>query len=59
MLLRLFVQLSLSFPVLLCYSLVNMRVNLGPSVLILSYLVSDRKELSLSKRKLENLFFFT
>ena len=59
MLLRLFVQLSLSFPVLLCYSLVNMRVNLGPSVLILSYLVSDRKELSLGKHKLENLFFFT
>ena len=59
MLLRLFVQLSLSFPVLLCYSLVNMRVNLGASVLILSYLVSDRKELSLSKHKLENLFVFT
>ena len=58
-LLRLFVQLPISFPVLFYYSLVSMRVNLGASfVLILSY-VSDRRELTLSKHKLENLFFFT
>ena len=58
-LLRLFVQLPISFPVLFYYSLVGMRVNLGTSfVLILSY-VSDRKELTLSEHKLENLFFFT
>ena len=58
-LLRLFVQLPISFPVLFYYSLVGMRVNLGASfVLILGY-VSDRKELSLSEHKLENLFFFT
>ena len=60
MLLSLFFPLPISFPVLLCYSLVDMRVNLGPIfVLILIYLVSDRRELSLSKHKLENLFFFT
>ena len=59
MLSRLFVQLPISFPVLLCYSLVDMRANIGASfVLILSY-VSDRRELSLSEHKLENLFFFT
>ena len=45
---------------LLCFSLVDMRVNLGaPFVLILSCLVSDRRELLLSERKLENLFYFT
>ena len=58
MLLRLFVQLLISFPVLLCYNLGDMRTNLGAFFLILSY-VSDRRELSLSERKLENLFFFT
>ena len=59
MLLRLFVQLPISFSVILCYSLVDMRVNLGaPFVLILNCLVSDRRELSLSDYKLENLFFF-
>ena len=59
MLLRLFVQLPISFPVLLCYSLVDMRQNIGTSfVLILSY-VLDRRELSLSEHKLENLFLFT
>ena len=57
--LSLFVQRPISFPVLFYYSLVGMRVNLGASfVLILSY-VSDRRELSLSEHKLENLFFFT
>ena len=58
-LLRLFVQLPISFPVLFYYSLVGMRVNLGTSfVLTLSY-VSDRKELTLCEHKLENLFFLT
>ena len=58
-LLLLFAQLHISFPVLFYYSLVGIRVNWGASfVLILSY-VSDRKELSLSEHKLENLFFFT
>ena len=58
-LLRLFLQLPISFPVLFYYSLVGMHVNLGASfVLILGY-VSDRRELSLSEYKLENLFFFT
>ena len=57
MLLRLFVQLLISFSDFLCYSLVD--ANIGASfVLILSY-VSDRRELSLSKQKLENLIFFT
>ena len=47
------------FPVLIYYSLVGMHVNLGASsVLILSYL-SDRRKLSLSEHKLENLFFFS
>ena len=42
--LRLFVQLPIYFPVLLCYSSVDMRVNLRASfVLILSCLVSDRR----------------
>ena len=60
MILSLFFQLPISFPVLFCYSLVDMRVSLGTIfVLILIYLVSDRRELSLSKHKLENLFFFT
>ena len=59
MLSGLFVQLPVSFPVLLCYSLVDMRANIGASfVLILSY-VSNRRELSLSEHKLENSFFFT
>ena len=41
------------------HSLVDVGGNLGASlVLILSY-VSDRRELSLSKHKLENMFFFT
>ena len=58
-LLLLFAQLHISFPVLFYYSLVGIHVNWGASfVLILSY-VSDRKELSLSEHKLENLFFFT
>ena len=57
MLLRLFVQLPFSFPVLLCYSSVDMRTNLGAFFLILSY-VSDRRELTLNEHKLENLFFF-
>ena len=56
MLLRLFVQLPVYFPVLLCYSLVDIRLNLGTSfVLILSY-VTDRRELWLSEHILENLF---
>ena len=60
MFLCLFVQLPIYFSVLLSYSLVVMRVNLGASfVLILSCLVSDRRELWLGKHKLENLFFFT
>ena len=60
MLLSLFFQIPISFPVLLCYSLVDMRLNLGSIfVLTLIYLVSDRRELSLSKHKLENLYFFT
>ena len=51
--LSLFFQLPISFPVLLCYSLVDMRMNLGPIfVLILIYLVSDRNELSLNKHEL-------
>ena len=59
MILRFFVQLPISFPVLLCHSLVDMCPSLGASlVLILSY-VLDRRELSLRKHKLENLFFFT
>ena len=59
-LLRLFVQLPISFSVLLCYNSVDMRVNLGAYfVLILGCLVSDRRELSLSEHKLENLFLFT
>ena len=60
MLLSLFFQLPISFPALLCYSLVDMRVNLGSIfVLVLIQLISDRRELSLSKHKLENFFFFT
>ena len=47
MLLRLFVKLpisSISFPVLSCYGLVDMPVNLGAFfVVILSYLVLDRR----------------
>ena len=58
-LLSLFVQLPISFSVLYYYNLVGMRVNLVVSfVLILKY-VPDRRELSLSEHKLENLFFFT
>ena len=63
MLLRLFVKLpisSISFPVLSCYGLVDMPVNLGAFfVVILSYLVFDRRELLLSEHKLENMFSFT
>ena len=55
-LLRLFVQDLISFLDVLCYSLVDMRVNLGVSfALSLSY-VSDRKELSTSKHKLKTCF---
>ena len=57
MLLHLFVQLLNSPPVLLSYSLVSMRTNLGASfALILSH-ISDRRELSLSEHKSENWFF--
>ena len=46
MFLCLFVQLPIYFSVVLSYSLVVMRVNVGASfVLILSCLVSDRREL--------------
>ena len=56
MLLLLSVQDLISFPDVLCYSLVDMRVNLGVSfALSLSY-VSDRKELSTSKHKLKTCF---
>ena len=45
-LLRFLVQLPISFQVLLCYNLVDVRLNLGAVfILILSYLVSDRREL--------------
>ena len=60
MILSLFFPLPISFPFLFCYSLVDMRVSLGTIfVLILIYLVSDKRQLSLSKHELENLFFFT
>ena len=53
-------QIPILFPVLLYNNLVDMRVNIGALfVLILSYLVSERRELYLSEHKLENLFFFT
>ena len=59
MLLNLFFLLPISFPIPLWHNLVDMRVNLGLIfVLVLIYLVPDRRELSLSKHKLENLFFF-
>ena len=58
-LLRLIVQLPISFPVLFYYSLVGMRMNLGASFALILSFVSDRKELLLSQHKLENLFFFT
>lgn len=51
-------KLPISFPVLLWYGLVDMRVDLGTFfILILGYLVSE-KDLLLSENKLENLFFF-
>ena len=60
MLWRLLAQIPILFPVLLYNNLVDMRVNIGALfVLILSYLVSERRELYLSEHKLENLFFFT
>ena len=60
MLWRLLAKIPILFPVLLYNNLVDMRVNIGALfVLILSYLVSERRELYLSKHKLENLFFFT
>ena len=60
MLWRLLVQIPISFPAFLCNNLIDMRVNLGVLfVLILSYLVSERRELYLSEHKLENLIFFT
>ena len=59
MLRRFLVQIPISVPVFLCNNLVDMRVNLGALfVLILSYLVSERRELYLSEHRLENLFFF-
>ena len=52
-----FVQLDISFPVLIFYSLVDMRMNIAaPFVLFLSY-VSDRRGLSFSDYKLENFIF--
>ena len=55
--LRFHVQLLISFPVLMCYSLNGMCANLGTSfVLILSY-TSDRRELSLSEYKSEKTCF--
>ena len=62
-LLCLFVKLpisSISFPVLSCYGLFDLPVNLGAFfAVILSYLVLDRRELLLSEHKLENMFSFT
>ena len=58
MLFRLFVQLPVSFPVLLCCNLVDMRENLGAFFFLILRNVPDRKVLSLSEHKLENLFFF-
>ena len=45
MLLRLFVQLSISFPVLLYYSLVGMHLNLGVSFAIFLNYISNRREI--------------
>ena len=53
-----FAHLPISFLVLLCYSLVDMRANLGASVILIWSSVSGRRELPLCEHKLENLFFF-
>ena len=56
MLLHFFVQLPISFPVLLCYGLVGMHASLGVSFALILSCVSDRRELSLREHKLEDFF---
>ena len=57
MLLQLFVQLYISFLVLLCHSLLDTGVILVMFfVLNVTCLVSDRRQLSVSERELKNFF---
>ena len=57
MLLLLFVQDLISFQDVLCYSLVDMRANLGVSLTVILSYASERRELLISKHKLKKLDF--